>query len=226
MGVALSRGSVDFEVVCKTGDVKGAGTDSNVYLVIVDEDGGRSRNILLDCNWRNDFEQGNVDTFTIRNVPTLGKVKTVNLWRDSSGVNDDWFVESLIVRQYTVGKPSGEQVRSNSSDDAATAVAQQQNKNTGEGVVKDMEGREIKEPQQQQSVSLPTLRRKRPMVYEYPFPINRWIEPNRTYVFTIYDSVLPQYDVNPEQRKVEMDEKRERYGLKGNCEDGPKQVNG
>lgn len=40
----------------------------------------------------------------------------------------------------------------------------------------------------------------------------------------MYDSVLPQFDENPAQRKVEMDEKRERYGLKGNCEDAPKQV--
>lgn len=62
------------------------------------------------------------------------------------------------------------------------------------------------------------------VVHEYPFPINRWIEPNRLYVFTMYDSVLPQFDQNPAQRKVEMDEKRERYGLKGNCEEAPKQV--
>lgn len=69
-----------------------------------------------------------------------------------------------------------------------------------------------------------SIKETSPIVHEYPFPINRWIEPNRLYVFTIYDSVLPQFDQNPAQRKVEMDEKRERYGLKGNCEDAPKQV--
>ena len=119
MGAVISRGNVDFEVVCKTGDVKGAGTDSNVYLILVDEKGDKSRNILLDCNWRNDFEQGNVDTFPIRNIPNLGKVKTINLWRDSSGVNDDWFVESIKIKQHTVGKPPQEQTGSNSSTDAA-----------------------------------------------------------------------------------------------------------
>ena len=115
MGVAISRGNVDFEVICKTGDVKGAGTDSNVYLILVDEDNDKSRNILLDCNWRNDFEQGNVDTFPIRNIPNLGPLKRINIWRDSSGVNDDWFVESIKIRQRTVGKPPKDQMNNNTT---------------------------------------------------------------------------------------------------------------
>lgn len=79
----------------------------------MDEDNDKSRNILLDCNWRNDFEQGNVDTFPIRNIPNLGPLKRINIWRDSSGVNDDWFVESIKIRQRTVGKPPKDQMNNN-----------------------------------------------------------------------------------------------------------------
>ena len=206
MGVALSRRNVDFELICKTGDVKGAGTDSNVYTVIVDEDSDKSRNVLLDCNWRNDFEQGNIDTFKIRNVPNLGRVKSILLWRDSSGVNDDWFVEYIKVRQYTVGK-----------SDHSTDQNGNVNANSTEQF-KDIDGNQMKERNQ----STGSLRQK--VEYEFPFPINRWIEPNRTYTFTIYDSLLPQDDKNPDQRLKELEEKRERYGLKGDCDEAPKQV--
>ena len=88
----------DYEVLVKTGDVKGAGTDSNVYIALIDDHGRKSRDILLDCNWRDDFEKGNTDTFKIRNVPKLGPIEKIELWRDNKGLNDDWYVEWVKVR--------------------------------------------------------------------------------------------------------------------------------
>ena len=70
MGAAWKK---DFEVTIKTGDVKGAGTDANINCVLIDEEGTRSREILLDCLLRNDFERGQVDTFAISNVKNLSK---------------------------------------------------------------------------------------------------------------------------------------------------------
>eukprot|EP00112_Aurelia_sp_Birch-Aquarium-sp1_P026556 Seg949.7 transcript_id=Seg949.7/GoldUCD/mRNA.D3Y31 product="Arachidonate 5-lipoxygenase" protein_id=Seg949.7/GoldUCD/D3Y31 len=98
MGIAVSSKRADYEILVKTGDIKGAGTDANVYIALVDDEGRKSRDILLDCTWRDDFEKGNTDSFKISNVPQLGEIKRVELWRDSKGLNDDWFVEWVKVK--------------------------------------------------------------------------------------------------------------------------------
>ena len=63
----------DFVVTIKTGDVKGAGTDANIHCAFIDEEGTRSREILLDVMFRDDFEKGNVDIFNISDVKNLSK---------------------------------------------------------------------------------------------------------------------------------------------------------
>lgn len=81
-----------------TGDVKGAGTDSNVYIMLISESGIQSREIHLDCRWRDDFEKGNVDSFKVGGISQLGSIGKILLWRDSSGLNDDWFVQWVKVK--------------------------------------------------------------------------------------------------------------------------------
>lgn len=98
MGIAVSSRLPDYEVLVKTGDVKGAGTDANVYISLVDAKGRKSRDILLDCKWRDDFEKGNTDVFKIRNVPKLGEIDRIEVWRDTTGLNDNWFVELIKVK--------------------------------------------------------------------------------------------------------------------------------
>lgn len=185
MGIVPSRGSVDFQVLVKTGDVKGAGTNSNVYIVLEDEDGKRSREVLLDCTWRDDFEKGNEDSFTIRKVPNLGKLLYIELWRDRKGMKDDWFVEYVKVRQFTNANESNNNIV------------------------------ELNDT--------PSKRRSRKCEL-LPFPINRWIQPNRRYVFKLYDSVLPQDDLNIKQRKVEMQEKKEKYVYQEDASNTPRRV--
>ena len=99
MGIALSSKRVDYEISVKTGDVKSAGTDSNVYVALVDEIGAKSRRLLLDCRWRNDFEKGSLDVFQIRNVPNLSNIERIEIWRDNKGIGDDWFVEYVQVKK-------------------------------------------------------------------------------------------------------------------------------
>lgn len=89
----------DYEVIVKTGDVKGAGTDANVYCCLVDEDGNRSKEFHLDCRWKNDFEKGNIDKFKLSNGAALGDLKKIEIWRDETGVGDDWYVEWIRVRR-------------------------------------------------------------------------------------------------------------------------------
>lgn len=98
MGAFSSR---DFKIIVKTGDCKGAGTDSNIRCVLYDETGAKSRSIHLDCLWKDDFERGNIDTFNVRNVKNLGTIIAMEISRDTKGFKDDWFLEYIIVKQHT-----------------------------------------------------------------------------------------------------------------------------
>ena len=74
MGNGCTRLPLDYEVQVKTGDVKGAGTDANVYLSLISESGIESRAIHLDCKWRDDFEKGNLDSFKVGGISKLGPI--------------------------------------------------------------------------------------------------------------------------------------------------------
>lgn len=65
--------SKDFQIKVKTGDVKGAGTDANIYCAFIDEAGNRTSDMKLDCIWKNDFEKGNEDTFSATSSVKIGK---------------------------------------------------------------------------------------------------------------------------------------------------------
>ncbi|XP_054767861.2 allene oxide synthase-lipoxygenase protein-like [Lytechinus pictus] len=94
----------DYKVHVKTGDRKGAGTDANVYIALINDHGQRSRDIKLDCRFKDDFERGNVDTFLVSNLPNFGKIATIELWRDDAGPNDDWYVDTVAVDNVSVNE--------------------------------------------------------------------------------------------------------------------------
>ena len=186
----MSRKTIDYEVIVKTGDVKGAGTDSNVYCVLVDKAGNKSRDLLLDCRWKNDFEKGCTDTFKIRNVPNLGPIESIELWRDSRGIGDDWFVEYLKVRQ---------------SKTVVAAIKATSIININDECNK---APEINMVEQKNELNM-----KKSIDGDIPFPCNRWIQPKRKYTFLIYDSVLPQFDTRKVQRNQELEEKKIIYAF-------------
>ena len=165
MGNGCTKLPDDYEIQVKTGDVKGAGTDSNVYIILISESGIQSRAIHLDCKWRDDFEKGNVDSFKVGGISQLGSIGKIVLWRDSSGLNDDWFVQWVKVK------------------------------------------------------NLHALHENLDC-----FPMNRWIFHDRRIVITKYDSILPQFDENQEQRALEILEKRRTYGLTRKKPGIPKQI--
>ena len=49
----------------RTGFQRGKGTDSNVYVILLDNKGRKTKNILLDCKFRDDFESGHLDNFPV-----------------------------------------------------------------------------------------------------------------------------------------------------------------
>ena len=95
--ILSSRSQPDYTVYVKTGDRKGAGTDANVYIALHNDQGTRSRNIHLNCLWRDDFERGRTDSFPVKNLPHFGDVVRVELWRDSAGFGSDWYVDLVEV---------------------------------------------------------------------------------------------------------------------------------
>uniref|UniRef100_A0A3B3CLJ0 Lipoxygenase homology PLAT domains 1b n=1 Tax=Oryzias melastigma TaxID=30732 RepID=A0A3B3CLJ0_ORYME len=86
---------VKYGVIVITGDVKGAGTDSNVFITIygVNGDSGRRE---LKKKFRNLFERGQTDSFVLEMLE-LGDLLRVKVEHDGSSPNGGWFLECVEV---------------------------------------------------------------------------------------------------------------------------------
>ncbi|XP_033121661.1 allene oxide synthase-lipoxygenase protein-like [Anneissia japonica] len=90
------RGKKNYTIFVKTGDHQGAGTNANVYVVLVNKKGTRSHNINLDCIWRDDFECGSTDTFPVSGLSNFGDITDIELWR-TGYIYDAWYIEWIEV---------------------------------------------------------------------------------------------------------------------------------
>ncbi|KAK2899220.1 hypothetical protein Q8A67_010638 [Cirrhinus molitorella] len=77
-----------------TADVKGSGTDADVFLNIFGENGDTGERRL--DNDKNNFERGTEDKFTIE-APNLGRVRKITIGHNNKGSSAGWFVEKVIV---------------------------------------------------------------------------------------------------------------------------------
>lgn len=89
---------MDYTVIVKTGDRFLSGTDSTVRIVLHGDSGNSTQPRVLDNVFRDDFEQGAIDKFSIRDED-VGDIAWVEVWRDDFGVAADWFVETIIVER-------------------------------------------------------------------------------------------------------------------------------
>ncbi|OWF44209.1 arachidonate 5-lipoxygenase-like [Mizuhopecten yessoensis] len=85
-----------YDISVKTGDKKNAGTDANVEICLHCDDGNKTDTYNLDKFFRNDFERGQIDSFTVTGC-RLNKVNYIELWRDTGGILDDWYVDVIEV---------------------------------------------------------------------------------------------------------------------------------
>ncbi|OWF44208.1 allene oxide synthase-lipoxygenase protein-like isoform X2 [Mizuhopecten yessoensis] len=92
-----TKEATDYYVYVRTGDRKGAGTDANVTIILYDQNGGKSKEYPLDNWFRNDFESGCTDTFSIKNLKQFDSVSKVEFWRDSSGLGAAWYVDRVML---------------------------------------------------------------------------------------------------------------------------------
>uniref|UniRef100_A0A8C1ZDH5 Lipoxygenase homology domains 1b n=1 Tax=Cyprinus carpio TaxID=7962 RepID=A0A8C1ZDH5_CYPCA len=72
-----------------TADVKGSGTDADVFLNIFGENGDTGERRL--DNDKNNFERGTEDKFTIE-APNLGRVRKITIGHNNKGSSAGWFV--------------------------------------------------------------------------------------------------------------------------------------
>nr|XP_054768831.1 polyunsaturated fatty acid 5-lipoxygenase-like [Lytechinus pictus] len=86
-------------VYVKTGERIGMGTDDNVFVVLHDENGQRTRKIKLDNLAKNDFESGQLDSFSVAiENEDFGDPAYLELRRDKVGLHDDeWYCEFVRV---------------------------------------------------------------------------------------------------------------------------------
>ncbi|KAJ4942095.1 hypothetical protein JOQ06_011964, partial [Pogonophryne albipinna] len=77
-----------------TADVKGSGTDADVFINIFGEFGDTGERRL--DNDKNNFEKGTEDKFTIE-APNLGKVRKITIGHNNKGSSAGWFVDKAVV---------------------------------------------------------------------------------------------------------------------------------
>ncbi|ESP02739.1 hypothetical protein LOTGIDRAFT_171808 [Lottia gigantea] len=89
----------DLYINVSTGDKKYAGTDASVKIILHDNQGRCTKDIVLDNFFRNDFERGRMDVFHIRKkkLAPLGKIDKIEIWRDDAGLLSDWYVDRIVI---------------------------------------------------------------------------------------------------------------------------------
>ncbi len=85
----------------KTWDIRGAGTDSNVFAQLFGKNGDSGDRKLESSG--NNFERGHTDKFGIEAVD-LGDLVKLRIGHDGSGFGSGWFLENIIVTNEKTGE--------------------------------------------------------------------------------------------------------------------------
>uniref|UniRef100_A0A8D2L3F2 Lipoxygenase homology domains 1 n=1 Tax=Varanus komodoensis TaxID=61221 RepID=A0A8D2L3F2_VARKO len=84
-----------YEVVTVTGDVRGAGTDANVFVTLFGEFGITPKAHLTSKS-SSAFERSKTDVFRVR-TNNVGTIKKIRIEHDNTGMNASWFLDRVIV---------------------------------------------------------------------------------------------------------------------------------
>ncbi|XP_076613401.1 lipoxygenase homology domain-containing protein 1 [Chaetodon auriga] len=84
-----------YEVVTVTGDVKGAGTDANVFVTLFG-DFGVTPKVHLASKSRTAFEKNKTDIFRIK-THNVGPMRKLRIEHDNTGMNASWFLDRVVV---------------------------------------------------------------------------------------------------------------------------------
>ncbi|XP_076005611.1 lipoxygenase homology domain-containing protein 1 [Genypterus blacodes] len=86
---------VKYEIIVITGDIKGAGTDANVFITLYGVNGDSGKRPLRQ-KFRNLFERGRTDRFVLEMLD-LGELLRARMEHDSSSSSCGWFLECVEV---------------------------------------------------------------------------------------------------------------------------------
>ncbi|KAK7896482.1 hypothetical protein WMY93_021807 [Mugilogobius chulae] len=84
-----------YEVVTVTGDVKGAGTDANVFVTLFGEFGVTPK-VHLASKSRSAFEKNKTDVFRIK-THNVGPITKLRIEHDNTGMSASWFLDRVVV---------------------------------------------------------------------------------------------------------------------------------
>ncbi|XP_052769598.1 lipoxygenase homology domain-containing protein 1-like isoform X2 [Mya arenaria] len=86
-----------YVISAKTGDIRYAGTDANVFIQMVGEK-GKTKQLPID-NPKNNFERNMTDIFEV-NAVNVGKLQHIIIGHDNANPGAGWFLEKVTIRRY------------------------------------------------------------------------------------------------------------------------------
>lgn len=90
-----------FTAKVTTGDRNGAGTDSDIYIQLMDTLGTMSVPTYLDDLFRNDHEKGQTNCYKVseKGLERPHEIACISIWRKKNMFIDDrWLLEKIEVR--------------------------------------------------------------------------------------------------------------------------------
>ncbi|CAI9730794.1 homology domain-containing 1-like isoform X1 [Octopus vulgaris] len=96
--------TTNYEIHVKTGNVRGAGTDANVFLQMFGSKNNTDKIPLVSSeNLRNLFERDRIDIFK-RELTNIGQIKKIKISHDNSQLSAGWFLDSVFIKVPSEGK--------------------------------------------------------------------------------------------------------------------------
>ncbi|KAJ8019602.1 Lipoxygenase-likey domain-containing protein 1 [Holothuria leucospilota] len=94
-----------YHISVKTADVKGAGTNSKVYIKLFGKKGVTGLKFLENPVQEGDkFERGNTDVFILHNVKNVGAISRVRIGHDNSGSYSGWLLAHVEIASASLKK--------------------------------------------------------------------------------------------------------------------------
>ncbi|XP_075070523.1 lipoxygenase homology domain-containing protein 1-like [Mixophyes fleayi] len=95
---SIEEKMVEHEIKVYTGDVIGGGTDANVYITLLSDNGNSFGPVQLNqpLQDNNPFERGKDDTFKIT-TKNIGRISHIEIGHDGKGLGSGWFLEKIEV---------------------------------------------------------------------------------------------------------------------------------
>ncbi|CAF2908011.1 unnamed protein product [Rotaria sp. Silwood2] len=89
--------TTSYEILVYTGDKRGAGTDSQVYITLLGKDGKQTGKIhLKNSNNKNPFERKQTDKFCVKGE-YIGELVKLRIEHDNTGRSSGWFLDQIVV---------------------------------------------------------------------------------------------------------------------------------